>query len=294
MYELIRVTDTAYYINCPAKVGIVKINDSEVCLIDSGNDKDAAKKILKITDEAGWKIKAIYNTHSHADHIGGNHLIKERTGCSIFASGIECDFTNHTVLEPAFLYGAFPPSALLHKFLFAKESEALPLCDDVLPENLKIIPLSGHSFDMVGFKTNDGAVFIADSVSSMETLDKYGVTFIYDVEEELKTLNALKSMDAVTFIPSHADACESISSLAEYNEKTILSIKEKILSFCEEPSSEESILKNVFDSYSLKMTFEEHALVGSSVRSYLSYLYNKGLIIPKFENNTLLWEKKYE
>ena len=30
MYELIKVTDTAYYVNCPSKVGIVKINDSEV------------------------------------------------------------------------------------------------------------------------------------------------------------------------------------------------------------------------------------------------------------------------
>lgn len=41
MYELIQVSEHNYYIQCPAKIGLVKLNDTEVCLIDSGSDKDA-------------------------------------------------------------------------------------------------------------------------------------------------------------------------------------------------------------------------------------------------------------
>ena len=41
MYELIQVTDRSYYIQSPAKIGLVKLGGAEVCLIDSGNDKDA-------------------------------------------------------------------------------------------------------------------------------------------------------------------------------------------------------------------------------------------------------------
>ena len=119
MYELIKVSERCYYIQSPAKIGIYKISDDEVCLIDSGNDKDAGKKVLKILNEQGWHLSAIYNTHSHADHIGGNGYLQAQTGCKIYAKGIEADFTNHPILESAFLYGGCPMEELKHKFLLA-------------------------------------------------------------------------------------------------------------------------------------------------------------------------------
>ena len=46
MYELIQIPDTnCYYIQSPAKIGLVKLDDSRVCLIDSGSDKDAGRKV---------------------------------------------------------------------------------------------------------------------------------------------------------------------------------------------------------------------------------------------------------
>ena len=64
MYELIPVTDRSYYIQSPAKIGLVKLDDTNVCLIDSGNDKDAGRKVRQILDANGWHLTAIYNTHS--------------------------------------------------------------------------------------------------------------------------------------------------------------------------------------------------------------------------------------
>ena len=46
MYELIQVAENSYYIQSPAKIGIYKLNETEVCLIDTGNDKDAGKNRL--------------------------------------------------------------------------------------------------------------------------------------------------------------------------------------------------------------------------------------------------------
>ena len=77
MYELIKLTDYCYYVESPAKIGIIKTGESEVCLRDSGNDKDAGKKVLKILEANGWSLRAIYNTHSNADHIGGNRFLQE-------------------------------------------------------------------------------------------------------------------------------------------------------------------------------------------------------------------------
>ena len=85
MYELIRVSEDCFYINCPAKIGVVKTGEQDVCLIDSGNDKDAGKKVKKILDAQGWTLKTIYNTHSHSDHIGGNKYLQTQTGCQVCA-----------------------------------------------------------------------------------------------------------------------------------------------------------------------------------------------------------------
>ena len=103
MFELREAKGNSYYIESPAKIGLVKINDNDVCLIDSGSDKDAGRKVRQILDANGWKLKSIFNTHSNADHIGGNSYLQKQTGCRIYAPGIECSFTRHPVLEPSFL-----------------------------------------------------------------------------------------------------------------------------------------------------------------------------------------------
>ncbi len=46
MYELVQVAEHTYYIECPAKIGVYEDTDG-VYIIDSGNDKDAGRKIKK-------------------------------------------------------------------------------------------------------------------------------------------------------------------------------------------------------------------------------------------------------
>ena len=290
MYELIQVAENSYYIQSPAKIGIYKLNETEVCLIDTGNDKDAGKKVKKVLDANGWTVKAIYNTHSNADHIGGNQYLQKQTGCKIYAPGIECDFTNHPILEPAYLYGGCPPKDLKHKFLLAQESQAEYLNKDVLPEGMEIIELPGHFFDMVGFRTSDDVVYLADCLSSKETLDKYQINVLYDVESYLKTLEMVKNMKAKMFVPSHAEPTEDIRELAQYNIDKVYEIAEKIVDICKEPQSFEMILQKLFTEYNLKMTFEQYVLVGSTVRSYLAWLKDQSRLEVIFDNNMLLWK----
>ena len=228
MFELVQITENCYYIQSPAKIGLVKLNGQDVCLIDSGNDKDAGRKIRQHLDANGWNLTAIYNTHSNADHIGGNRYLQAQTGCSIYAPGIDCAFTRHTVLEPSFLYGGYPCKDLRHKFLMAQDSDAQELTRECLPEGFDIIPLPGHFFDMVGFRTPDDVVYLADCLSSKETLDKYQIGFIYDIGAYLDTLEKVKTMKARAFVPSHAACSEDVTELAQYNIDKVLEIADKI------------------------------------------------------------------
>ena len=291
MYELIQVSEQSYYIQSPAKIGLVKLNEQDVCLIDSGNDKDAGRKVRQLLDANGWRLTAIYNTHSNADHIGGNRYLQSQTGCMIYAPGIDCAFTRHPVLEPSFLYGGYPCKELRHKFLMAQESDAQELTKESLPEGFEIIPLPGHFFDMVGFRTPDDVVYLADCLSSRETLDKYQIGFVYDVAAYLKTLEMVKSLRAKMFVPAHAAASEGIADLAQYNIDKVLEIADKITGICQEPLCFETILQRLFTDYGLTMNFEQYVLVGSTVRSYLAWLKDTGRVNSLFENNMLLWQR---
>ena len=289
MFELIQSVGSSFYIQSPAKIGLVKTGETEVCLIDSGNDKDAGKKVKRLLDSRGWNLHAIFNTHSHADHIGGNKYLQTQTGCKIYAPGIECAFTNYPILEPSFLYGGFPPKDLRHKFLMAQESCAQQLKEDVLPEGWEMLPLPGHTFEMVGFRTPDDVVYLADCLSSEETLQKYQIVFLTDVAAYLKTLEQVKCMQAMQFIPAHAQPTDNVAPLAQKNIDKVQEVASVILLICKEPISFESLLQRLFTRYDLTMTFEQFVLVGSTVRSYLTWLKGSGALKAEFDRNMLLW-----
>ena len=291
MYELNHITGGSYYIQSPSKMGLVKLNDTDVCLIDSGNDKDAGRKVRQLLDANGWHLTAIYNTHSNADHIGGNRYLQGQTKCKIYAQGIECDITRHPVLEPAFLYGGFPPKELRHKFLMAQESDAQELTPDVLPEGFELLQLPGHFFHMVGFRSPDDVVYLADCLSSRETLDKYQIGFLYDVAAYLDTLEKVKTMQAVAFVPAHAEVTEDIAPLTQYNIDKVHEIAGHMVALCAEPVIFEELLKKLFDDYGLTLTFEQYVLVGSTVKSYLAWLKDTGRLAVLFEDNRLLWRR---
>ncbi len=289
MYELIQVGKNTYYIESPAKIGLYRLNETDVCLIDSGSDKDAGRKVRQILDKNCWNLKSIYVTHSNADHIGGNKYLQTQTGCRIYAKGIERDFTNHPILEPSFLYGGYPVKELKNKFLFAESAYCEELTEAVLPEGFEMIELKGHFFDMVGFRTPDDVVFLADCLSSANIIDKYKISFIYDIAGYIETLEKVKNMKAQLFVPSHADATKEIADLCDYNIKAVNEIADKICYHCVEPMCSETLLKRLFDEYCLVMNFQQYVLVGSTVRSYLAYLKDIGRINATFDNNMLMW-----
>ncbi len=292
MFELVQVNEKTYYIESPAKIGVYVADGTDVYLIDSGNDKDAGRKIRKLLDEKGWTLKGILNTHSNADHIGGNDYLQRQRKCKVFAGGIETAFTKYPILETSFLYGGYPCKDLRHKFLLAAASDAVDFSDADFPKDIEVIPLPGHFFDMVGFRTPDNTVFLADCLSSIENLDKYAVSFIYDVAAYLKTLDTVEAMEGDVFVPSHAAAGskEDMQKLVQANRDKIYEIKAYLLSLCQEPMIFEHILQKVFDRYQLVMTIEQYVLVGSTIRSYLSWLRDTGEMTYAFEDHLMVWK----
>ena len=77
-------------------VRIPVLSDNYVWLVHDGGsgetmvvDPAQAEPVLAEADKRGWKIGAIWNTHWHPDHTGGNAAIKEATGALVIAPAAE-------------------------------------------------------------------------------------------------------------------------------------------------------------------------------------------------------------
>ena len=286
------IKGNTYYIPSPTNVGVYVENEDAI-LIDSGNDKEAGRQILRLLDEHGLKLKLIINTHSNADHIGGNAYLQGKTNCLIAATEIESVFINNPMLEAAFLYGGFPNRDLNNKFLMAKSSLVTTIIsssDEILATGLQAMPLPGHYFEMIGIKTPDDVLFIADSLFPENIINKYHLFFLLDIRAHLETLDRLKTIDAESFIPSHGEMQQQIDLLIDLNKAKIYEIMDTIQAACSEPITTEEVLQKICTIYEIALNPTQYVLVASTVRSYLTYLYEEGRLECIFENGEMMWK----
>lgn len=289
--ELVQLGEKTYYIKNATNIGIYKIDEKNVYLIDTGNDKDAGKKILKILNEQGWTCKGVILTHSHADHMGGAKLIQDRTNGQVLAHNIETCFAKYPVLEPSLLYGAYPLKDLQNKFLMAKETNTLEV-EDNLPEGLEMLTLKGHTFDMIGIKTSDNIYFLGDALLSEETITKYHLFYLYNVKEFLNTLEYLSTLNGHFYIPSHIEGTSNIKDLITLNRNKVQEICQSIYNICQQEQTMENILTEIFKKYNLKMNLNQYVLIGSTLKAYVTYLYEEEKLTYKITENKILWIQK--
>lgn len=293
MYDLNQVGEHTYYIDSPTNVGLFEY-DGKCCLIDGGSDKSAAKKILKHIDERGWTLEKVFCTHGHADHTGGCATLRERTGCTVYAPGACAAVVNNPYLLTSVLYGGYPQKELRSKFLMSPQCECELLTEEALPSGLTFTHIDGHDFAQVAFCTSDGVWFTADGTVSEQTTEKYKIAFLYDVAEHLKSLEKLKTLEGKLFIPSHDVPQSDITALVDRNIACIYEVADTIKRFCKDGLAIDDLLEKVFAEFGIKLYLMQYALIGSTTRSYLSWLVEKGEMECVFSGSRLLWKTMSE
>ena len=291
--ELKQITKKTFYIPGPTNIGLY-LEGKQAILIDSGNDETAGRKIYRLLEKQGWDLRTIINTHSNADHIGGNNYLQKKTNCDIVATSMESTFIENPVLEPLLLWGAYPFKSLRNKFLQAQTSRVTHIIDNkgpIINTDLKALPLDGHFLQMIGIRTPDNIFFIADSLFSPEIIDKYILTVCVDVEAMLKTHLFLEKIEGKFFIPSHAKPTDNIQDLIKINREHLLKINDRVASLCNKPVSREDILATIAEDHNIKLSSSQFVLTLITISAHLSYLFDKKIIHPVFKNGKMLWQK---
>ncbi|SMB89805.1 MBL fold metallo-hydrolase [Deinococcus hopiensis] len=191
-------------------------------VVDTGLDESHARKLLRALEAAGLTPSAVLNTHSHADHHGGNAFLLARCpGLAVFAPPLEAAIIHHPILEPLSLFGARPPRELQNKFLLAPASPAQPLPDvgrlTLGGVAVELLDVPGHAAQMVAVRFGD-VLYAADALFGPEALAKHPLTFCADSAAQKASATRLGELGGVRLtLPGHGESTEDLPGLVAAN-----------------------------------------------------------------------------
>ncbi|MBO5936365.1 MAG: MBL fold metallo-hydrolase [Clostridia bacterium] len=290
MFDIVETLGNTYYYSAFSNVGVYKLNRSEVLLIDSCDHKRMVKSLDGILEKNGLRVKTIIDTHCHVDHIAGNKFFYDKYGCEILASKGEQGFIAYPDREPRFYYSGINTDKTRNPFFITEPSDATVITAKNTPEGFEIIPLPGHSFDMIGVRTPDDVVFLADAILSKKTWDEYKLPFFYSVNESLQTLKDIQNIKAKLFVPAHDEPLSDICELAEYNIESMKHKKELIYSLCSGKSFEE-IFALAIDKLDLRIMTPKYPMYSVMVRNFLQSLVEDEAINTTLEDSVLIYRR---
>ena len=276
MVKVLNPIEGLYIVRARVNIGFICI-DSECYMIDSGLDQDQARRAVNAVKEYGVKPKALLNTHSHADHIGGNKYVTSKLGIPAYTSRIEASITLNPILEPIMLYGGYPPKELRIKLLMANPSDIGLIESIEIP--MGIIDLKGHSLGMIGFKTRD-YIYVGDAYLDPELIKKHKLPYNYHPGMAIKTLYKLLEYTGkgLLYISSHSDPIEDPMDIIYDNIEAIDRVR-KIIEDIRKPIEVDTLFMRILKTLDLNIdSLPYYYLYRSTYHGYLSWLIDENII----------------
>ena len=278
-------------------IGVLRGDDGQIVLIDTGLNETSGKRVLKtIREEIGGdaKVVAILTTHAHADHFGANAIVVKRTGARVYAPAVDEAVLRYPLLQPISLFaGADPIDTLRGGFLLA---DASPVDEIVHPGPLvvagipiEVIPLAGHSMNQVGFLV-DRVFFCADVVLPASVLDKYKIPYLFSVSDHLQALATAAAVPCQVAVPGHGPHVADLSELIALNRGLIDAVLAKTLVLATTPVTAEALLTALLTHFGAAVTdAAAFYLLQPTVFAVLSHLHRQGHLVHRVHGAQSWW-----
>ncbi len=308
-----KLAENVLLLKGPNNIGVI-IDDNQklqssakIYLVDSGNNQDYAEKIITALNayfkDRNYIIQAVIVTHGHSDHFGSCFWFKEKYNCEILIPEKESAVMNNPLIETFIIWGAFPLPEIRTPYFEAtgcKPTRIISNKDKLQLNNgskISFILLPGHHFDMLGVicTATDGKVilFAGDALFGKNHLKRYWTPFLFDVGQFKESLKKITELHADYYVPGHGNEVKEIRPLYELNMISTLSTENQILEILNIPMTTEELLKKFADKSKIKLAIGQYVLIGSTIRSYLSYLYKTAKITYYIKENTMFWVRNH-
>lgn len=269
--------------------------EDQLMLIDTGLDDSSVRKAIR--DFESLHVQYIFNTHSHADHCGGNAYVQRQFDSYTIAPEIEASFIEDPLLEPIYLYGAAPPDFMKNKFTMAKPSVVHKRVNKEGPFSLKmgdgfhkftLYDLKGHSPNMMGIATPDQILFLGDALISEKMIEKHPLIFTYDLEAHLKTLDRLSQLDYAGYVISHGGYYDHLDHLIEANRNILLQTQKHLIEKVQQGAcTVEELHAHMHSVYAMNESPGQHILNQSVIKAHISYLHKTGVVTFEIINGAM-------
>jgi glyoxylase-like metal-dependent hydrolase (beta-lactamase superfamily II) len=291
------LTERVGYVPGGTNVGVVRLDERHVLLVDTGLNDTTARKVLRVVrNELASEVVLILNTHGHADHFGANAFVTKRTGAQVIAPGIESAVIENPVLQPAMLYGgADPLDALRNRFLLAEASAVHrriePGILDIEGTSVEVIGLDGHSPNQVGLVV-DGVFFCADVVLPDAAIEKYRIPYLYALTAHLASLDRSLAIQSTAVVPGHGPHATNIDALVALNRQAIDRVIDCVLTSLERPTSADDVCTAVFSDLDVPVTDAQgYYLLRPTMNAYLAHLERQGAVRLEIDQHRALWRR---
>ncbi|MDR3588305.1 MAG: MBL fold metallo-hydrolase [Negativicutes bacterium] len=287
--NLNKIRANTYYIDGAVNLGVIT-SGSDAMLIDAALDDSTSRKVRRLLEENGLKLKAIIITHAHADHCGGAPYLVKATGAKVYAAMGEKSVLETPLLEPVYLFGgAYPPAALRTKFFHAPgvlvDGIVAPGVTTVAGFAAEIVDLKGHSLDQIGV-VSEGVLFCADAVFAQDVLEKHGIPLHASIQSTLAAFERLEAGFYDFYLPSHGALVTDISPVVAANRRIVEDVTEAVLAAAKTPCSTADILAAVCAGagYNI-MNTGAYYLTHLTVMAYIGYLLDQNRLTVSYEDN---------
>jgi len=190
-------------------------------LIDTGyvSDFNETERLITGLGVNLSDVSLIINTHTHCDHIGGNHIIQEKSGCDIALHKVGKYFID-TQDNWSTWWEYYNQEADFFKCTITMED------GDIIaigPHEFRVIYTPGHASDgIILYNIQEKTLISSDTLwekdMAVMTLRVEGSTALFRMQESLKKI---ESLDVKKIYPGHGRPFRDIK-------KAILRSKEKI------------------------------------------------------------------
>lgn len=292
-----QLSERVYVAPGGTNIGVVIADDGKAVLVDTGLNDTPARKVLRaIQEELRTEVRAIFTTHGHADHFGGNAFVVKRTDARVYAPDIDELTLRHPMMQAVMLYGgADPVDTIRTRFLVAEDG---PVHGILSPGQralegveMEVVSLPGHSINQMGFVI-DGIFFCADVVFPEATLAKYPIPYLYGLTDHLDALDYAATVECTWVVPGHGPTAPDIADLVQRNREAIDAVIVAILDGLDAPKSSDEICIDLFRRMDVPVEDEQaYYLLRPTVNAYLTHLQRTGAIRVGTTDRQVLWQR---